>query len=148
MQVHGVGHRPEEMSGRVLSVLRGAAERALGGNRSVLSAVIGAPVASTEAARAALVAAGKRAGLHRVELLDEPIAGALAAEAELGERLAGVRTLGVYDLGGRAFSFSLLERAPGPAAASSTGGGGGAAWRVLAARRTPLLGGERFDEAI
>jgi molecular chaperone DnaK (HSP70) len=56
-------------------VLRSSAEAALGGGRSVLSAVIGTPVGASEATRSALVAAGKRAGLHRVELIDEAIAG-------------------------------------------------------------------------
>jgi len=143
VQVHGIGHKPEELSGRVLSLLRGSAEAALGGGRSVLSAVVGAPVGASDATRAALVAAGKCAGLHRVELLDEAVAGAYAAERELEASVGPeVRRLGVYALGGKAFSFSVLERT-----ATETGSAE-AGWRVLAAQRTPLLGGERFDEAV
>lgn len=141
VKVHEVQHKPEELSGRVLSLLRSSAERALGGGRSVLSAVLGAPVDADDAARAALVAAGKRAGLHRVELLDEAIAGAYAAEHELGGSLTHVHRLGVYALGGKAFSFSILER-------SAEQGSAAAGWNVLAARRSLLLGGECFDEAI
>jgi len=140
--VHGVGHKPEELTARMLSLLRGSAEAALGGGRSVLSAVVGAPVGASDAARAALVAAGERAGLHRVELLDEAIAGAKAAESELGESLVHVRRLGVYQLGGKAFSFSVLGRTPDGVGSDNLG------WEVLAARRTPLISGERFDGAV
>jgi len=104
---------------------------------------VGAPVGASDATRAALVAAGKCAGLHRVELLDEAVAGAYAVERELEASVGPeVRRLGVYALGGKAFSFSVLERT-----ATETGSAE-AGWRVLAAQRTPLLGGERFDEAV
>ena len=72
------------------------------------------------------------------------LAGACAAEHELKESLAPVRRLGVYALGGKAFSFSVLERAV-------VGAQNGAAlhgWRVLAAQRSLLIGAEHFDEAI
>jgi len=127
-----------------VAVLRSSAEAALGGGRSVLSAVIGTPVGASEATRSALVAAGKRAGLHRVELIDEAIAGACAAEHELKESLTPVRRLGVYALGGKAFSFSVLERAVVGAHNGATLHG----WSVLAAQRSLLIGAERFDEAI
>jgi len=67
------------------------------------------PVNATPRMRAALTAAGTRAGLQRIELLPEPIAAAIAARRELPE-LAAARTLGVYALGGRSFSFSVLRR--------------------------------------
>lgn len=156
VRVHSVSHAPEAMSARMLSQLKASSEEALGGSISILSAVIGSPVLATEPTRDALLAAGKRAGLHRVELIDEPVAAALAAELEIGS-LASARRLGVYDLGGRSFSFSVLERQGGSAAAGERGSGAAAeeagegsvaGWSVLAARRRTLLGGESFDDAL
>ena len=99
----------------MLAQLKGNAETALGG-RSVLSAVVGVPVNATPGMRAALTAASTRAGLQKIELLSEPVAAAIAALRELPE-VATARTLGVYALGGRSFSFSVLRRleaAPNP----------------------------------
>ena len=138
IRVHNVAHRPEELSGRVLASLKESAESALG-NRSVLSAVLGAPVLASQGTRAALVAAGKRAGLSKVTLLDAAVSGACAAALELPE-IEQCTTLGVYALNGRSFSFSILER-----------GGGGEehpGWDVRGARRQALLGGENFDVAV
>lgn len=136
IRVHGLMHRPEELSSRVLGSLKGSAEAALG-NRVVLSAVIAAPVCASVSTRNAIIAAGKRAGLRRVELIDAPVAGACAASLEL-PTMTDVANLGVYELGGRGFSFSVLERS----SASSPG------WSVRAARRHTLLGSESFDLAI
>ena len=72
------------------------------------------------------------------------MAGACAAEHELKESLTSVRRLGVYALGGKAFSFSVLERAVMGAHNGAMQHG----WSVLAAQRTLLFGAERFDEAI
>lgn len=142
IRVHGIARRPEEISARVLTSLRASAEAALGGGRSVLSAVLSAPVNASEETRAALVAAGKRAGLHRIELLEEPMAAVLGAEPELSRALSDVRRLGVYDLGGRAFTFSLLERigasAPEPLLP----------WSLVSAHRTVQLAGEQIDLAL
>ena len=66
IQVLGVAHKPEAVSARVIDLLRGSAEAAVGGGRSILSAVIAVPVLATDRTRAALVAAGQRAGLHKV----------------------------------------------------------------------------------
>ena len=77
-------HRPEELSSRVLGSLKGSAEAALG-NRVVLSAVIAAPVCASVSTRNAIIAAGKRAGLRRVELIDAPVAGACAGIARAAD---------------------------------------------------------------
>lgn len=141
VKVHSVSHTPEELSSRVLGSLKESAESALG-NRSVLSAVLAAPVAASERTRDALVAASKLAGLSRVVLLESAVAGACAASLELSE-LAQCQKLGVYELGGRSFSFSVLQR---------NGGGGGAdaaaEWEVVTAQREVLLGSEAFDAAV
>ena len=143
-RVHGVHHRPEELTARVLGSLKDAAESALG-NRKILSAVAGAPVLATDATREAIVAAGRRAGLSHIDLIDVPVAGACAAADELPQ-LGGARKIGVYDLGGASFSFSVLERTDG--GAHGLGEVGDVGWRVLGASRRPLLGGEGFDVAI
>ena len=147
IRVHGVTHRPEELSARVLSTLKTSAESALG-NRVVLSAVVCAPVLANDATRDAIVAAGKRAGLRRVDLIEAPVAGACAAALEV-EELANVRTLGVYELGGRGFSFSVLERdGSSGSGGDGDGDGSGAGWAVRSAERRPLLGSELFDGAV
>ena len=62
-----------------------------------------------------------------------------AAATELSD-LDSCRTLGVYDLGGGAFSFSVLTR---PSAGTDHN-----EWSVAGASKVPLLGGELFDAAI
>ena len=64
------------------------------------------------------------------------MAGACAAALELPSELAQCQRLGVYELGGRSFSFSVLER------------GGEAGWSVAGARRQLALGSEAFDDAV
>lgn len=139
--VHGVTHSAPDLSARLLAQLKGNAETALGG-RSVLSAVVGVPVDATPAVRAALSAAGTRAGLQRVELLAEPVAAVIGAGRELPE-VAAMRTLGVYALGGRSFSFSVLRRLDAADAPPPQSG-----WEVVAARGERLLGSEAFDDAV
>jgi len=139
--VHGVAHSPADLTARLLALLKGNAENALGG-RAVLSAVVGVPVNATPGVRAALAAAGARAGLQQIELLPEPVAAAIAALRHLPE-VAAARTLGVYALGGRSFSFSVLRRAEAGAAAPPQ-----PEWQVVAARDERLLGSEAFDEAV
>ena len=135
VQVLATLHPPAELSAAVIEALRRASESALGG-RSVLSAAIGAPALASDALRDALVAAGRRAGLQQIEIVDEHLAAARAAEHELPAALADARTLGVYDLGARAFSFGVLRRADG---ADGGGGGGGGGGRRR--RRRRWLGG-------
>jgi len=106
-------------------------------------------VLASERTREALVTAGKRAGLHRVELLEEPVAAALSAELEIGAALESVTRLGVYDLGGQVFSFSILERIESaPLTDADVAPAVSAGWAVLGARRQSLLGSEQFDDAI
>jgi molecular chaperone DnaK len=136
VRVHGVVHTPEELTARVLGSLKQSAEAALG-NRVVYSAVVGAPVLATERTRAALLAAGKRAGLKNIDLLDTPVAVARAAELELANELSRAKTIGVYELGGQSFSFSVLSRS-----AVSAG------WAVRGAERLPLLGSEKMNLAL
>ena len=73
-------HPPAELSAAVIEALRRASESALGG-RSVLSAAIGAPALASDALRDALVAAGRRAGLQQIEIVDEHLAAARAPSA-------------------------------------------------------------------
>ena len=119
----------------MLGSLKGSAEAALG-NRVVLSAVIAAPVCERVDAECNHCCWQARRP-RRVELIDAPVAGACAASLEL-PTMTDVANLGVYELGGRGFSFSVLERSN----ASSPG------WSVRAARRHTLLGSESFDLAI
>ena len=134
VQVLATLHPPAELSAAVIEALRRASESALGG-RSVLSAAIGAPALASDALRDALVAAGRRAGLQQIEIVDEHLAAARAAEHELPAALADARTLGVYDLGARAFSFGVLAAPTAPTAAAAAAAAAAGRWRRRGARR-------------
>jgi molecular chaperone DnaK len=88
---------PEEVSARVLASLLGDARDALG--FAPRAAVISTPALFELPQNHATVRAGKLAGLEEVVLIQEPIAGAIAAgwRADGGERGG---TWMVFDLGG------------------------------------------------
>lgn len=120
---------PVDLSAIVIRELVQAATEALGAPPS--GAVIGVPADFTEPQRRATEQAGIRAGLGRVELIDEPTAAATAygATAQKTQRIA------VYDLGGGTFDISAIQTGKGLVQVLNTNGN----------RR---IGGEDFDEAL
>jgi hypothetical protein len=110
----------------VLARLKESAETALG-RRGIISAVAGVRPYAAQLELDAWRSAGARAGLQ-LELVAEPILCATAAATEISE-LLHVDRLGVYYLGGRSFSFSVLRRV----AASSGDEEPGLGWEVEAA---------------
>jgi molecular chaperone DnaK len=81
--------------------------------------------------------AAQNAGLDVIDLLEEPVAAALAYASQQG----GIRNVLVYDLGGGTFDVSILEIETKNKAARIN-------MRVLAKDGVPDIGGDDFDRAL
>jgi molecular chaperone DnaK len=122
--------KPEELSAEVLKSLRADARDQLG--FAPERAVITVPALFELPQSAATSEAARLAGFDRVELLQEPVASALAAG--WSEKESAGSWL-VYDLGGGTFDVSLLETRDG-------------LLRVVGHDGDNFLGGRDFDSAI
>ena len=127
----GVTRKPEELSAEILRALRADVADQTG--VTVERAVISVPALFELPQSAATSEAARLAGFERVELLQEPIASALAAGWRADEDGAGAWL--VYDLGGGTFDASLLETRDG-------------LLRVVGHDGDNFLGGRDFDWAI
>jgi len=123
--------KPEELSAEVLKALRQDITDQL--NVTIDRAVISVPALFELPQSAATSEAARLAGFGRVELLQEPIASALAAGWRADGDGAG--TWLVFDLGGGTFDASLLETRDG-------------LLRVVGHDGDNFLGGRDFDWAI
>ncbi|MCH7685164.1 MAG: Hsp70 family protein, partial [Planctomycetes bacterium] len=94
----------------VLKKLINAAQQQLG---QVEQAVITVPAQFSDAQRQATIDAGHRAGLQRVDIINEPVAAALCyvlgTEGLWFTELADEQRIMVYDLGGGTFDLSLVR---------------------------------------
>jgi molecular chaperone DnaK len=122
---------PEQLSAEILKALRQDITDQLGA--TVERAVISVPALFELPQSAATSEAARLAGFARVELLQEPIASALAAGWRADDAAAG--TWLVFDLGGGTFDASLLETRDG-------------LLRVVGHDGDNFLGGRDFDWAI
>ncbi|MBL9014981.1 MAG: Hsp70 family protein [Myxococcales bacterium] len=127
----GITRKPEELSAEVLKALRQDIHDQLG--VPIERAVISVPALFELPQSAATSEAARLAGFQRVELLQEPIASALAAGWRADDDGAG--TWLVFDLGGGTFDASLLETRDG-------------LLRVVGHDGDNFLGGRDFDWAI
>jgi molecular chaperone DnaK len=126
-----VKRKPEELSAEILKALRQDITDQLGVN--VERCVISVPALFELPQSAATSEAARLAGFQRVELLQEPIASALAAGWRADDD--GAQTWLVFDLGGGTFDASLLETRDG-------------LLRVVGHDGDNFLGGRDFDWAI
>ncbi len=126
----GLERRPEELSAEVLRSLRADIHDQFGFTPA--RAVISVPALFELPQSSATSEAARLAGFERVELLQEPIASALAAGWTI-EDSAGAWL--VYDLGGGTFDVSLLETRDG-------------LLRVVGHDGDNFLGGRDFDWAL
>jgi molecular chaperone DnaK len=126
----GIDKRPEELSALVLESIRSDIKEQLGFMPE--RAVISVPALFELPQSGATAEAARLAGFERVELLQEPIASALAAgwtQADSGGSWL------VYDLGGGTFDASLLETRDG-------------LLRVVGHDGDNFLGGRDFDRRV
>ena len=136
-------YRAEELSAMVLRKLVNEAQAKIG---PIEEAVISVPFIFDAARRQATKNAGKIAGLRVLDIIDEPVAGALAYAHKLmqaGGQAAwemteffGDRIILVYDLGGGTFDLTLMRVKPDYT------------YEVLATAGDPRLGGEDWDDVL
>ncbi len=127
----GVERSPEELSAAVLSAIRQDFSDAHG--YLPAAAVISVPALFEVGQTAATSEAARLAGFERVEMIQEPVASAIAAgwRSDAGDP----RPWLVYDLGGGTFDASLLETQEG-------------LLRVVGHDGDNFLGGRDLDQAI
>jgi molecular chaperone DnaK len=132
--------RPEELSAQVLKSLRQDVADQLG--VAPVRAVVSVPALFELHQSAAASEAARLAGFERVELIQEPVASAIAAGwTREGDQEGSGGTAGangpwlVYDLGGGTFDVSLLETRDG-------------LLRVVGHDGDNFLGGRDFDRAL
>ncbi|MGH1343668.1 MAG: Hsp70 family protein [Nannocystales bacterium] len=115
-----------EISTRILAHLRAGAEQRIG--QPVTGCVVTVPANFSDGQREATRRAAVGAGMSVLRILNEPTAAAVAL-ALGGE---GYRRIGVFDLGGGTFDFTVLAVHNG-------------LFEVLATGGEPYLGGDDFD---
>lgn len=130
VQIAGKDYTPEEISARILSYIKGYAEKKLG--HKVNKAVITVPAYFNDAQRQATKNAGKIAGLEVERIVNEPTAAALAYGLDKAEKEQKIL---VYDLGGGTFDVSVLEIGHGT-------------FEVLSTSGDNNLGGDDWDQKI
>jgi len=121
---------PEECSAEIIRQLLGQVATETG-NEQVTGVVITVPAAFNQMQSEATLRAARMAGLERVDLLQEPIAAAMAA-------MEGAKPSGqfiVYDLGGGTFDVALVEALNGEV-------------NIVAHQGINMLGGRDFDRLI
>ena len=103
-------YTPIDVATLVLKKLLSAAEEQIG---KVEQAVITVPAQFSDIQRQWVTEAGKRAGLTRVDMINEPVAAALCyvlgTEGLWFTELADEQRIMVYDLGGGTFDLSLVK---------------------------------------
>ena len=108
--IGGKAYSPVDISSYVLKKLISAAQEQIG---PIEQAVITVPAQFSDAQRHATMEAGHRAGLQRVDIINEPVAAALCyvlgTEGLWFTELAGEQKIMVYDLGGGTFDLSLVR---------------------------------------
>jgi molecular chaperone DnaK len=122
--------RPEELAAEVLKSLRADVRDAVGFEPEV--AVISVPALFEVAQTAATSEAARLAGFARVEMIQEPVASAIAAGWSVEQE---EESWLVYDLGGGTFDVTLLESKEG-------------LLRVVGHDGDNFLGGRDFDARI
>ncbi|MEM6995865.1 MAG: Hsp70 family protein [Myxococcota bacterium] len=118
-----------EISSRIVSHLRAGAQQHLG--QPVTGCVVTVPANFSDSQREATRRAVVGAGMEVLRILNEPTAAAVA----LGMGNGAYRRVGIFDLGGGTFDFTVLAVHDG-------------LFEVLATGGEPYLGGDDFDALI
>ncbi len=130
MTVAGQTLTPEECSAEIISQLIGQASTELG-EETFDGVVIAVPASFNQMQSEATLRAAKMAGLEHVDLIQEPVAAAMASM--LDAKRSGLFL--VYDLGGGTFDVALVESAQGQL-------------NLIAQQGVNMLGGRDFDRMI
>lgn len=127
--------QPEEVSAQVLLHLIEDASKYI--NEPISNAVITVPAYFNELQRQATIAAGRKAGLNVLKIINEPTAASLAYSFKnlVYGRETGEQTILVFDLGGGTFDVSIFRTDNG-------------VFNVLATTGNSRLGGDDFDQRI
>ncbi len=125
---------PEVVSGLILGHLKTGATEQIEGNAR--KAIITIPANFNDPQRHATLEAGRLAGLEVLQLVEEPVAAAVA----YGFGSERDQSILVYDLGGGTFDVCILK--------VDSHAGGTAQFKVLGKAGVPKLGGDDFDDAI
>lgn len=108
--IDGKRYTPIDSATLIVKKLLSAAEEKLG---KIEQAVITVPAQFSEIQRQATVEAGLKAGLRRVDIINEPVAAALCyvlgTEGLWFTELADEQRILVYDLGGGTFDLSVVK---------------------------------------
>jgi molecular chaperone DnaK (HSP70) len=129
-EYNGKQYAPEEISAIVLKGLVEKAQQNL--DEKITDVVITVPAYFDEAQRVATKNAGVMAGLNVLDIVNEPIAAALAYGVQAG---AKKEIILVYDLGGGTFDVSVIEVSPEGVKILVTGG-------------NHMLGGKDWDDRL
>ena len=132
VQVNGKTYFPEQISAKVLTEMKNAAEAFL--NCEVKNAVITVPAYFNDGQRQATKDAGDIAGLNILTIINEPTAAAVAYKFQYGDE-ADNRNVLIYDLGGGTFDVAVLNISKGVIDVKSVDG-------------DTHLGGEDFDNRL
>ncbi|HET6372791.1 MAG TPA: molecular chaperone DnaK [Candidatus Polarisedimenticolia bacterium] len=116
IKIQGKLYSPPEISSRILTKMKEAAESYLG--QKVERAVITVPAYFNDSQRQATKDAGEIAGLKVERIVNEPTAAALAYGLDKKKD----ETIAVYDFGGGTFDISILEVGEGVVEVKATNG--------------------------
>jgi molecular chaperone DnaK len=129
-RVHGQDYSASAISSQTLRSLANDAERVTG--EKVTDVVVTVPAYFGDEERKATKLAGELAGLHVVDIINEPTAAAFAYGFGLTDLAsAEERTILVYDLGGGTFDTTVIQLSAGRISVIATDGDhelGGADW--------------------
>jgi molecular chaperone DnaK len=108
--IDGRVYTPVDISSFIIRKLLDGAEERL--NTKIRSAVITVPAQFSDFQRQRTIEAGQKAGLERIDIINEPVAAALCyvlGEGMWFAELANDQTVMVFDLGGGTFDLSLVR---------------------------------------